>query len=163
MGDNWSKLRWCRLIKHRAMHPLVNKLGCMDGSIDQTYDAFSFSPSASACFLAFNRRSAMLEFLLWAAANAANPKGYCGKENRPAVTFPPFIAAAYWAKKREMKWPKIKSRFTKRLNWNLPDAPQIIMLDRMLKRLQQQRLLQQHQTKNCAVLKALPNHEVMVN
>lgn len=58
----------------------------------QFYDALSLSPKASACFFAFNRRSAMLEFLLCATANAAKFNGYCGIENRP---LPPFIAAAY--------------------------------------------------------------------
>ena len=56
------------------------------------YEAVSLSPSASACFLALSLRSAMLEFLLCAAAKAAKFNGYCGMENRP---LPPFIAAAY--------------------------------------------------------------------
>lgn len=56
------------------------------------YEADSLSPNASACFLAFSRRSAMLEFLLCATAKAAKFNGYCGIENSP---LPPFIAAAY--------------------------------------------------------------------
>lgn len=40
------------------------------------YVAFSLIPSASACFFAFSRKSAMLEFLLWAAASAARLSGY---------------------------------------------------------------------------------------
>lgn len=45
----------------------------------KSYVGFSLEakPKASACFLAFNLKSAMLEFL-WAAANAAKPTGYCG-------------------------------------------------------------------------------------
>lgn len=65
----------------------------IEPKIFEFYEADSLSPKASACFFAFNRRSAMLEFLLWAAANAAKFNGYCGMENSP---LPPFIAAAYW-------------------------------------------------------------------
>lgn len=69
--------------------------------IGEFYEADdSLSPKASACFLAFKRRSAILEFLLCAAANAAKFNGYCGIENSPV---PPFIAAAYWKFKKKMK------------------------------------------------------------
>ena len=49
------------------------------------YAVFSLGqrPKASACFFAFRRRSAILEFLEWSlswctAARAAKPSGYCG-------------------------------------------------------------------------------------
>lgn len=57
--------------------------------------AFSANPRASACFLAFSLKSAMLEFLLCAAANAARLSGYCGRENIAEDTLFPVIAAAY--------------------------------------------------------------------
>lgn len=57
------------------------------------YEAFSFSPNASACFLALSRKSAILEFLLWAAAKAAKFSGYCDIENSAGLLF---IAAAYY-------------------------------------------------------------------
>lgn len=59
------------------------------------YAAFSLMPNASACFLAFSRKSAMLEFLLWAAASAARLSGYCGMEKRPTPQLLFDIAAAY--------------------------------------------------------------------
>lgn len=66
-------------------------------------------PKASACFLALSLKSAMLEFLLWAAANAARLSGYWPIANRPfaefrfpaplaadvALQFELFMAAAY--------------------------------------------------------------------
>lgn len=68
------------------------------------YGAASLRPSDSACFFAFSRRSAMLEFLLCAAASAARLSGYWGIENR---VLEPLIAAAYCTKKilvREEVW-----------------------------------------------------------
>lgn len=61
--------------------------------VGYSYEALSLSPRASACFFALSRKSAMLEFLLWAAAKAAKFNGYCGIENSALF---PFIAAAYW-------------------------------------------------------------------
>jgi len=72
---------------------------------DASYALFSrvVSPSASACFLALSRRSAMLEFLeckrsWWTAARAANPSGYCGWQNTSGDELDDMAtaAAAYW-------------------------------------------------------------------
>uniref|UniRef100_A0A1B0F0D2 Uncharacterized protein n=1 Tax=Phlebotomus papatasi TaxID=29031 RepID=A0A1B0F0D2_PHLPP len=71
-------------------------------------------PNASACFLAFSRRSAMLEFLLWAAAMAAILRGY-DEDNRKSsvllvrpeldpITTAPVIAAAYYKDKKKLFW-----------------------------------------------------------
>lgn len=56
-------------------------------------------PNASACFRAFSRKSAILEFLLWAAASAAKLSGYCGMEKIPTPQLLLDIAAAYCKKK----------------------------------------------------------------
>ena len=78
----------------------------------ENYVVFSrdVKPSASACFLAFNLKSAILEFLC-AAAMAANPIGYWGWHKMlVADPLPTEIAAAAYC--NEYDWLTIHKNLT---------------------------------------------------